>query len=175
MQYQVQFFVQPETNSCFLLSVCTWRRYGWPCELPRATSLRQVILRSLKVLMCTLSPTPRKPKPVFFRVVDPDRVRSASFCRTRIGIGIQGMPIRIRPNRIDLAKVSRLLVPGFLKSKGWYGFFPMDFGFLVVLNSKLLLMLKFYKRCFIRDHLQKHYCIILYDGFLCARKWKRCR
>ncbi len=30
-------------------------------------------------------------------LVDPDGVRSAYFCRIRIGIGIQGMPIRIQP------------------------------------------------------------------------------
>ncbi len=31
-------------------------------------------------------------------VVDPDRDGSASFCRIRIWIGIQGMPIRFRPH-----------------------------------------------------------------------------
>ncbi len=38
----------------------------------------------------------------FYSVVDPDpdRVGSASFCR--IGIGIQGMLIRVRPIRIGI-------------------------------------------------------------------------
>jgi hypothetical protein len=51
-----------------------------------------------------------------------------------------------------------LLVPGFflrfLKSIGWY-------GFSVVLNVfKVINNIKFYKRYFIKDDLQKHYCII---------------
>jgi hypothetical protein len=38
----------------------------------------------------------------FCSVVNPDRVRSASFCWIRIGIDVQGMPVRIRMIRIGV-------------------------------------------------------------------------
>jgi hypothetical protein len=67
--------------------------------------------------MCTLSPTPRKPKPVFSRVVDPDRVESASFCRIRIGIGIWGLLIRIQSIRIGIIAMHMKYGKAVTKSK----------------------------------------------------------
>jgi hypothetical protein len=55
---------------------------------------------------------------------------------------------------------SRIFFLRFLKSIGWYGF---SYGFLVVLNNvlfRVITNLKFDRRCFIKDYLWKHICII---------------
>jgi hypothetical protein len=48
-------------------------------------------------------------------VVDPDRVGSASFCRVRTGIVIQGMPIRIRTIRIGINSHANTYIFFFLQ------------------------------------------------------------
>ncbi len=60
-------------------------------------------------------------------------------------------------NHMHLAKSLRLLVCGFLKSTGRYGF---SYGFLVVLNvfHQCFLLLIFH--CFLKDDLHNHFCII---------------
>ncbi len=57
----------------------------------------------------------------------------------------------------------RIFILRFLKSIGWYGF---SYRFLVFFEIsfikvlfKVIANLKFYKRCFIKDDLQKHFCI----------------
>ncbi len=54
--------------------------------------------------------------------------------------------------------------------------FPMAFwlfwmSFINVL-FKVITNLKFYKRCFIKDYLQKH-LVIIYDGVLCTKEIHR--
>jgi hypothetical protein len=78
---------------------------------------------------------------------------SIDFLIHTLGYGFFG-------NHKHLAKVSRLLVPQFLKFIGLYGFFYGFFLFLMCFIYVLFIVitnLKFYKRCFIKDDLQKHF------------------
>jgi hypothetical protein len=63
---------------------------------------------------------------------DPDRVGSESFCRIRIGISIQGMPIRIWPIWIDTVPVPvpiNFMHTYFLQKK-----FNMRFRILLIMT-----------------------------------------
>jgi hypothetical protein len=81
---------------------------------------------------------------------------SIDFLIHTLGYGFFG-------NHKHLAKVSRLLVPKFLKFIGLYGFFYGFYLFLMCFIYVLFIVitnLKFYKLSFIKDDLQKHFCII---------------
>jgi hypothetical protein len=72
-------------------------------------------------------------------LVDPEKVRSAHFCRIRINIGIQSMPMRIRPIDINSNQVYFLLCHENINmlSEILKGTVSRDFLLLVFLMNQL--------------------------------------